>query len=89
MSDESRMSTFVPPAYVSVEKALFLEMQAEIERLRARVVELEAEQLRLLRRSAHLIDREAAEAMQRGTLEEPQGPEAFGIIQDVPPNTPR
>lgn len=48
----------------------------EIERLRARVAELEAEQ-----------------AIQRGTMEQHQSEaeqrQVFGIIQDVPPSTPR
>lgn len=40
--NEAKINTYVPPEYVSIPKAQFDEMADEIERLRARIAELEA-----------------------------------------------
>lgn len=42
MTDSAALNTYVPPEYVSIPKAQFDEMTDEVERLRARIAELEA-----------------------------------------------
>lgn len=82
MSNESRMSTFVPENYVSVPKAKWDEQQAELERLRARVAELEAQCLATRQWEAEV-------ALHRGTMAQTQEqPSEFQIV-DAPPSTPR
>lgn len=77
-SGEARLSTYVPPEYVSVPRAQYVDMTCELDRLRAKVKRLEL----------RVDELEGAHAVNFGTLEQPTPDEPATYRHNVPPSAP-